>query len=140
MMFLLLTACSVKTEVHKPIDITSYKSCTLKIAIDYADLQENIANRIENLGIDVIDLKSTRDPDIVVNVRYQPVCDQVLALVQCRLTFFDIFFNDAKTGEVMISSRYQDMGNLNTTLTDSNHVDYVLDLVFDGIKKKMQVQ
>jgi len=130
----------VKTQVLKPVDLTSYNACTLRIAIDYADLQDNISNRIENLGIDVIDLNSTRDPDILVNVRYQPECRTVLGLVECRLTFFDIFFEDANNGEVMISSRYQDMGNLNTTLTDSNHVDYVLDLVFKGIKDKMQIQ
>lgn len=140
MFFLLLfSACSLNTQVFKPVDLTNYKSGVLSITIDYWDLQDDLSRRIENLGIDVIDLSSTQEPDILVNVRYQPVC-QRLPMLECKLTFFDIYFKDSKTGDVLISSRYKNMGDLRTTITDLNYVDDMLDSFFEDIKNKLQIQ
>ena len=135
---LLLSACAINTQVYKPLDVTSYKSGALKIAIDYWNLQDTISYRIENLGIDVIDLSITKEPDILITVEYQTKCESFFR-TECFITFFDIDFRDSKTGELILASRYKDLVGFINSGNDSNYVDHILNLLFDDIKKKLNI-
>ncbi len=124
---LVLSSCSgVTTNIQSRIDVTHYQTCCLNIQNDSWNLLKNITHRIENLGLDVIELSAVKDPDIVINVSYQTYWDAI----HQTFTYFNIDFKYFKTGKEIANSRY--VGRFGF-----NDCNAALDLVFEDLSKKL---
>lgn len=124
---LILVSCSgAKTEIHSQIDVANYQVCKLNIYNDSWNLRRNFTKRIENLGCDVVDLSTNKEPDIEVNIDYETYWD----VIHQTFTYFNIHFINLKTGKYIASSRY--VGRVGF-----NDCDAALDIVFEDLSKKI---
>jgi hypothetical protein len=124
---LVLSSCSgVTTNIQSRIEVTHYQTSRLNIQNDSWRLRENITHRIENLGLDVVDLSAAKEPEILINVSYQTYWD----VIHQTFTYFNIDFKDFKTGKEIANSRY--VGRFGF-----NDCSAALDLVFEDLSKKL---
>ncbi len=116
-----------ETVVHSAIDTERFRTVVLELPDDSWDLEGSIKSRLRGLGFEVVPEGSDRPPDLIVFADYQTYWD----VVHQTFNYFDISFEDPKTGKALVTSKY--VGRFGF-----NDCEAALDVVFRDLRDKLK--